>query len=392
VTTPRACGLFLALLLAAPLAAAAKEPVTPVAPDARPTPGSDESELWYAMDRAELSLRQSPYLVRDPALNAYARSVLCKVATDHCRDLRLYIVDVPYFNASMAPNGVMLLWTGSLLRIRNEAQLALVLGHEFGHYRERHSLQQWRKLKRNSAFLGMFGMAAAGTGVGMAGMAANLAGLASMMKFSRDKEREADRIGFDRLAAQGYDPSAGVPLWDAMLREEAARRYGKPIPVFSSHPQTRERRDDLAAAAAARRGAGGTRGEEAYLAATRPFLAHWLENELTRRMFDSSIQVISDLRATAPAADAALYDFYLGEAHRRRGKGDDATRAAALYARAVSQPGAPPAAWREHGLALRAAGQPAAAASALRRYLRLAPDADDAAFVRGWADALEARR
>ena len=89
---------------------------------------------------------------------------------EYCRDLRLYLVDVPWFNASMAPNGVMILWTGSLLRIRDEAQLALVLGHEFGHYRERHTLQQWRKLKRSSAFLGAFGVLASGAGVGVAGM------------------------------------------------------------------------------------------------------------------------------------------------------------------------------------------------------------------------------
>ena len=69
----------------------------------------------------------------------------------------------------MAPNGVMMVWTGSLLRMRNEAQLALVLGHEFGHYRERHTLQQWRKLKRTRAFLGTFGVLASGAGVGMAG-------------------------------------------------------------------------------------------------------------------------------------------------------------------------------------------------------------------------------
>jgi predicted Zn-dependent protease len=66
--------------------------------------------------------------VRDPALNAYVRSVLCKVTDDYCRDVRVYIVDVPYFNASMAPNGAMMVWTGTLLRVRNEAQLALVLG------------------------------------------------------------------------------------------------------------------------------------------------------------------------------------------------------------------------------------------------------------------------
>ena len=116
-------------------------------PNARPAPGSDEAELWYAMERVELELQHSPLVVRDPALNAYARKVLCEVTRDYCADLRLYLVDLPYFNASMAPNGVMILWTGSLLRIQNEAQLALVLGHEFGHYRERHTLQQCSVVK-----------------------------------------------------------------------------------------------------------------------------------------------------------------------------------------------------------------------------------------------------
>jgi predicted Zn-dependent protease len=355
----------------------------PIAAASRPPPGSDEAELWYAMDRAELSLRQSPYLVRDPALNRYVHGVLCKVTAGYCGDLRLYIVDVPYFNASMAPNGVLLLWTGALLRIRNEAQLALVLGHEFGHYRERHTLQQWRRLKKNSTFLSVFGMAAAGAGVGYAGMAANVASAAGMMKFSRDKEREADRIGFAQLEAQGYDLHAGAELWDAMLREEDAREYGKPLPVFSSHPETRERRDDLAAAAAAHAAnPHAERGEAAYRAATQSFRAHWLDNELSRRMYSSSVQAIDDLRRDAPAQDLGLYTFYLGEAYLRRAKGEDRATAARLFAEATTLPGAPPAAWREHGLALRDAGDRAGAAAALRRYLQAVPAADDAAFIR----------
>jgi predicted Zn-dependent protease len=361
-----ALALALALGGALPTSAQAADPVVAARPSERPAAGTDEAELWYAMERIERELQASPLLVRDPELNAYVRSVLCKVTEDYCADLRLYIVDVPWFNASMAPNGVMIVWTGSLLRIRDEAQLAMVLGHEFGHYRERHTLQQWRKLKRSSAFLGTFGVLASGAGAGVAGMVANLAGLATMMKFTRDKEREADRIGFAQLVAQGYDPQAGVALWEGMLREEEARDYGKPIPVFSTHPQTRERRDDLKAAAEAVANPPHELGTERYRAATRPFLRHWLEEELTRRMFASSIQVMTDLRAAAPATDAGLYTFYLGEAHRRRGKDADRAAAATLYAQAVSQPGAPPEAWREHGLALRAAGNRPAAAAALR--------------------------
>lgn len=370
----------------------AADPIIAVEPGARPAAGSDESELWYAMDRAERELQASPSLVREPALNAYVRGVACRITDDFCADLRVYLVDLPYFNASMAPNGMMTVWTGSLLRIHDEAELALVLGHEFGHYRERHSLQQWRKLKKSSAFLGTFGVLAGGAGLGVAGMAANLVGAAGMMKFSRDKEREADTIGFSRLIVQGYDPNAGVALWERMLREENARDYGKPMPVFASHPQTRERRDDLRAAAAAIRDPGRESGQDRYRAATRPFLKRWLENELTRRMYASSIQAIGDLRDDGATEDAGLYSFFLAEAYRRRSLGDDRSRAVALYAEAVTQPGVPPEAWREHGLALRETGRTVEAAMALRRYLELSPVAEDQAFVLGYLAELETGR
>ncbi|MEO8161078.1 MAG: M48 family metalloprotease [Arenimonas sp.] len=384
--------MAIALVLLAPGTSLATGTVTSTHPQERPAAGTDEAELWYAMERIEHELQQSPLLVRDPALNAYVRSVLCKVTGEYCRDLRVYLVDVPWFNASMAPNGAMIVWTGSLLRIRNEAQLALVLGHEFGHYRERHTLQQWRKLKRSSAFVGTFGALATGAGAGVASMAANLAGMATMMKFSRDKEREADRIGFAQLLAQGYDPNAGVALWDGMLREEEARDSGEPIPVFSTHPQTRERRDDLKAAADAIASPPRELGADRYRAATRPFLRHWLDGELTRRMYASSIRVIEDLQLTAPPEDAGLYTFALGEAWRHRGKDPDRVQAAKLYALAVTEPGAPAEAWREHGMALRAAGDKAAAASAFHRYLQLAPQAEDMAFVSGYLAELETPR
>lgn len=378
-------------LLAIAVPVAASTAIGPAHPGDRPTPKSDEAELWFAMDEAEIELRKSPQLVRDPALNAYVRDVTCKVAADFCPDLRIYIVEMPYFNASMAPNGILIVWTGALLRMQNEAELALVLGHEFGHYRERHSLQQWRKVKKDSAFLSTFGVLTAGAGVGIAGSLAGIAGSAGLSKFSRDKEREADQIGFGTLVEQGYDPSVGGVLWNAMLREENARDYGKPIPVFASHPKTQERRDDLIAAAAASGKVGGDLGQARYRAQVHPYLAGWLEGELSRRMYATSIQLIGDLRETADANDRGLYTFFLGEAHRRRNKNDDRAQAAALYAQATIEPGAPADAWREHGMALREAGQSTAAAAAFRRYLSDAPAATDRAFVQSYLDALEGK-
>ena len=387
-------GIVAGLLALAVLMPGVALPATTAAsrPPSRPGADSDESELWYAMQRVELELKQSPLLLHDPALYSYARDVLCKVTQGRCRELRLYILDLPYFNASMAPNGAMIIWTGSLLRIQNEAQLAMVLGHEFGHYRERHTLQQWRKLKRSSAFLSTFGVMATGAGAGVAGMAANVAGMASMSKFSRDKEREADGIGFAQLLAQGYDPNAGVELWEAMLREENARDYGKPMPVFSTHPQTRERRDDLKAAATAISNPGRELGQARYQQAMHPWLQHWLENELTRRMYSSSIQVITDLRKSGTPDNAGLYSFFLGEAYRRRNKNGDRVIAAGLYAQSVTEPGVPPDAWREHGLALREEGRRGAAAIALHHYLDLSPRAEDHEFIANYLAEMETTR
>jgi hypothetical protein len=392
VKTWRPIALAMSLLITVSTGLSARADVTigEVRPGDRPAPGSDEAELWYAMERAELNLQKSPQLVRDPALNTYVHDVACRITGPYCPDLRVYIVDAPYFNASMAPNGALIVWTGALLRMQNEADLALVLGHEFGHYRERHTLQQWRKLKKSSRFLSAFSLLTYGVGFGLAGMAADLVGAASLLKFSRDKEREADRIGFTQLVAQGYDPNSGVRLWDAMLREENARDYGKPMPVFASHPQTRERLEDVRAAAAAVANPGNELGLERYRAATDAFRKHWLDGELSRRMYTTSVQVIGDLRQNCPPDEKGLYSFYLGEAHHRRNKDDDRRQADALYAEAITQPGAPPEAWREYGLSLRASGKNAEAVQALQHYLELAPGADDRAFVLGYIDQLKA--
>jgi predicted Zn-dependent protease len=384
--------LAIVLLLAAGAAGAAT-PIESSRPGQRPAAGSDEDELWYAMERAERELQQSPLLVRDPALNAYVRDVACKVTADYCKDLRVYIVDLPWFNASMSPNGMMIVWTGTLLRVQDEAELALVLGHEFAHFRERHTLQAWRKAKRTSAFLATFGLLTYGGGVGIVGQLAGIAGAASMFQFSRGVEREADRLGFASAVAQGYDPEAGVRVWQRLKREEDARHYGKEIPVFATHPKADERLADVRKAADEALAVAGVRtlrNQAEYRAATRPFLTHWLEGELSRRMYDTSIQVLGELRPLAPRDAQATYAFFQAEALRRRGKNDDRAQAARLYAEAVALPDPPAAAWREHGLVLRGEGRRAEAASALNCYLRLDPSAADAAFIRRYLTEMEA--
>lgn len=373
--------LLVAGLSAALAACASSAPMRDNAPGTTPTAGSDEAELWYAMERAETELRRSPLRMRDEALNAYVAGVACKASGPHCRDLRVYVMDVPQFNASMAPNGMMLVWTGALLRIRDEAELAFVLGHEAGHFIARHSLQQWRRMKDTSAMLSAFQLVAYGAGAGGLAQLGALAGYAAIFKYSRDMEREADRLGFDAVVANGWVPQAGADLWARMWREEQTRKYDRPLPVFSTHPASQERLNDIKAAAAAIPNPPSDRGRERYRAAVRPFLPRMLDAELGQRRYAGSILVIGELLTDSPAQDTGLLTFYLGEAHRRRGLGDDKATAAAYYAKAIALPGAPPAAWREHGFVLRTAGNTNAARDALQRYLQQSPNAEDRAFV-----------
>ena len=119
---------------------------------ARPELESDEGGLWAMMDREERRLRRSPFALRDARLQAYVQGIACRLAGEHCPDVRVHLVRTPYFNASMAPNGMMQVWTGLLLRVDNEAQLAAVLGHEIGHYLARHAVETLRDAKSRSAF------------------------------------------------------------------------------------------------------------------------------------------------------------------------------------------------------------------------------------------------
>jgi len=92
----------------------------------RPRIDTEEGGLWGMMDREEAKLRRSPFVIRDLALTKYVQDIACRLAADHCPDVRVYLVRTPLFNASMAPNGMMQVWSGLLLRVENEAQLAAI--------------------------------------------------------------------------------------------------------------------------------------------------------------------------------------------------------------------------------------------------------------------------
>jgi predicted Zn-dependent protease len=357
--------------------APASSPAAGWAPPARftrPDLATDEGGLWALMDREEQRLRRSPFRVRDDALATYLTDLACRLGSSHCPDIRVYAIRAPYFNASMAPNGMMQVWTGLLLRVDNEAQLAAVIGHEIGHYLQRHTIERLRDLRARAAFgqfMGLFGL------VGLIGA---MASLAAALAFSRDQEREADRIGIDLMRGSGHDPREAGLVWANLLDELKATPDADPSKnsiLFATHPPSDERRATLDALSI---GTGGEKGEAAFRERLAPLRRGLLEDELKRGRPFETVALTTRLLGREPANGDLLH--CRGEAYRQRGVAGDTELAQADQEAASAVPAPPPAAFRSLAELHRAAGRPEPARDAFRRYLDLAPDAPDAAMVR----------
>jgi predicted Zn-dependent protease len=123
-------------------------------PGQMPASRTDEASLWTIMDGAEQVAKASPDRIKDPALTGYVQSLTCRLAPEYCKELRVYVLQRPAFNASAAANGYIELWSGLLLRADSEDELGFVLGHEITHYAENHAIETQRaaKLRSNVKF------------------------------------------------------------------------------------------------------------------------------------------------------------------------------------------------------------------------------------------------
>lgn len=345
----------------------------------RPDFSSEEGGLWAMMEREEKNIRRSGLLLRDEKLNHYVQSLACSLGGDHCGDIRVYVVRTPQFNANMAPNGAMQIWSGLLLRVANEAQLAAVIGHEIGHYLQRHSLARLRDIRDKAALgqvLGLFGVA---------GLVGQVAVLASASAYQRDHEREADRIGAILMHRAGYNVEESAKVWEGMLQEMRARDgndVSTTSPLFATHPPTPERRDNLLHIA--QQMSGGVSGTENYTSFVAPFLEEWCEDEIKRRQFAESITLFT--RLLASSSMNSLMQCYRGEAYRLRNSPGDDDLALKDYQQAVRERQPVAKAYRGIGLIERQRQRRTEADQAFRRYLELLPGAPDAGLIRSYLE------
>ena len=354
--------------------------------------GSDELAIWQSLERLEELIRNSPQRVISPELDAYTRGVVERLIGRPVPELRVYLMHDSSLNATMLPSGMMIVNTGLLARVRNEAQLAAVLGHEAGHYFRRHSLDLHRDTRRKSVMAEAATAALhsyEGDGSNGAWSLINQAIMMSSSRFSRNLESEADAYGLMLMARAGYPPRAASAIWRQVIDERRAsaaarhKRYRDGTnSVLSTHPPTEDRMIDLADTAdylAGKRALPGSEGLEEWAEVIRPYQAMLLQEQIYLNDPGASLYLLENL---AKDGWTGLLRFNEGEIYRLRNANGDDLKAAAAYAAATALADAPPEAWRARGFALLKAGNKSEADEALNRYMAMKPDAPDAAMIR----------
>lgn len=353
-----------------------------------PTPKLDRDEAGFEMvtNGIERELATSALRIRDPHAERHLQELVCRLSPDYCEATRVYLVRVPEFNAAMYPNGMMLVYSGLLLRVQNDAQLAAVLGHEIGHYQRRHMIARYRNAKAwmNALTVVAYGTAGVGAAAGLGAITgAQLLAIGAMAKYSRAHESESDVIGLDAMARAGFDPREASKVWRMVLKEQAADPNKRlRIPVLESHPAEEARLQALEARAAQhlRPDLDGVTGKADFDAMVRPLRATLLADERTMRRPERTDVVLRQLHAEGFLTDAELA-YENAEVLRLRDAAGDAARAIGFYLEALDAGGVPALAHRNLGLLLRRTGDLAGAREQIARYLELVPDAPDRAVL-----------
>jgi predicted Zn-dependent protease len=230
-------------------AAAAVVALTVAACATNPATGKKEFSLMSEAQEIELGksmdgeVRREMGVYDDPELQRYVEDIGLRLARSSQRPnlpWHFAVVDEPAINAFALPGGFIYITRGILPYLHNEAQLAGVLGHEIGHVTARHSAQQYTK-----ATTAGIGVTLLSIFVPEARPFQNLTETAlgvMFLKYGRDDELEADRLGVDYTAQTGWNPAGVGGMLRTLARLEEADGSRRGVPNWlSTHPAPADR-------------------------------------------------------------------------------------------------------------------------------------------------------
>lgn len=241
--------LLLLILLCVPRALAQGLPELGDASAAAITP-ADERRLGESI---MLEIRRDPSYLDDAEVADYVNNLGRRLTarSDAVRqEFEFFVMQDPQINAFALPGGFVGINSGLLLAAQSESEVAGVVGHEVAHVTQRHIArminQQGQNQLMSIAALAVAILAArSNSQISEAAMVFGQAGvIQNQLNFTRDNEREADRVGLQMLDAAGFDPRGMAVFFERLQR--ATRIYEGGAPSYlRTHPLTFERIADI---------------------------------------------------------------------------------------------------------------------------------------------------
>ncbi|NIM70134.1 MAG: M48 family metalloprotease [Xanthomonadales bacterium] len=203
----------------------------------------EESDYAKALVR---QMRAYEVLVEDPQISDFFSDMGYRLVANSDRPDKAFIfvvLDEPNVNAFAAPGGVIALHSGLILSAETEHEVAGVLAHEVAHITQLHLYRAFEKAQRMSiplalVMLGMI-LASGGDSDAITGAVMGTNAMAQQMQinFTRENEKEADRIGIQTLWQAGYDPQGMASFFAKLNRLTRANGEGPPE-FLRTHPVT----------------------------------------------------------------------------------------------------------------------------------------------------------
>lgn len=209
----------------------------------------DEKELG---DKFNVLIRSKLPMIEDSEVVDYVRDIVERLAQQMPPQpfrFTVAVVQDNAINAFAAPAGYVFVFTGLILNMDHESEVAGVLAHELAHVTQRHIAKRVEqgRIMSIAAMLGALAGFALGAATGQrdAGGAMMIGSQAaaqqSMLNYSREDEREADEVGMNYLTAAGYPPRGLPQAFDVMQRMKIFKGYGSIPAYLSTHPDINER-------------------------------------------------------------------------------------------------------------------------------------------------------
>ena len=218
-------------------------------------PVTGQRQLMLVSESGEISADQqnSPHqfssdygAAQDQALNNYVAQVGSALSGVSHRPNMPYTfraVNATYVNAYAFPGGSIAATRGILLELKNEAELAGLLGHEIGHVSARHTAERMSKGMILSGILTgavIYSDSRGGDWTDVVNIGGQFAAGALLAHYSRDDERQADALGMEYMAKAGYNPEGMVGLMEVLVGLSDHKPSAIEM-MFATHPMSDER-------------------------------------------------------------------------------------------------------------------------------------------------------